>query len=70
MKVLAVKFSENQLGLIGDVSIVVGVDKSKVARAAMQIGLRQIASMVKKDLSKAVDLVVTSDAKSKYSLLD
>ena len=65
MKVLPIKFSDTQALEIKDVVSIVGTDASKVARAAMRLGLAQISNMVSKDLSKAIDLVLVNDARSK-----
>ena len=65
MKVLAVKFSDTQVLRIKDTVEVVGIDASKVARAAMRLGLNQINAMAARDIDKAVDLVLINDARSK-----
>lgn len=65
MKTLGVKFSETQELKIKDISGVVGIDASKVARAAMLLGLQQIQALAARDLDKGIDLVLISDARSK-----
>ena len=65
MKSLGAKFSDTQLLKLKDVSSVVGVDASKLARAALRLGLNQIQSLAARDLDKAVDLVLINDARSK-----
>ena len=65
MKVLNVRFSETQQLKIKDVSDVVDTDYSKVARAAMKLGLAQIQAMAARDVDKAIDLVLINDARSK-----
>ena len=65
MKVLNVRFGDAQQLKIKDVSSVVGVDYSKVARAAMKLGLSQIQAMASRDIDKAIDLVLINDARSK-----
>jgi len=65
MKVLAVKFSDTQVLRIKDTVEVVGIDTSKVARAAMRLGLNQINAMAARDIDKAVDLVLINDVRSK-----
>mgnify|MGYP000164867934 FL=1 len=57
MKVLNVRFSETQQLKIKDVAGVVDLDYSKIARAAMKLGLNQIQAMASRDIDKAVDLV-------------
>lgn len=65
MKVLNVRFSDTQQLKIKDVSSVVDMDYSKVARAAMKLGLAQIQALASRDLDKAIDLVLINDARAK-----
>lgn len=65
MKILPVKFSDTQALKIKDMVEVVEIDASKVARAAMRLGMMQIQSLANKDLDKAKDLVLINDARSK-----
>ncbi len=65
MKSLGAKFSDTQLLKLKDVSGVVGIDGSKLARAALRLGLNQIQAMAARDLDKAKDLVLINDARSK-----
>ena len=65
MKVLNVRFSDTQQLKIKDVSSVVDMDYSKVARAAMKLGLNQIQALASRDLDKAIDLVLINDARAK-----
>ena len=65
MKSLGAKFSDTQLLKLKDISGVVGIDGSKLARAALRLGLMQIQSLAARDLDKAVDLVLINDARSK-----
>tara|TARA_R110002033_G_scaffold166105_1_gene204486 strand:+ start:93 stop:290 length:198 start_codon:yes stop_codon:yes gene_type:complete len=65
MKTLGVKFSDVQILKIKDVVDVVGVDASKVSRAAMKLGLAQIEVLASRDLDKAVDLVLINDVRSR-----
>jgi hypothetical protein len=65
MKVLNVRFSDTQQLKIKDVSGVVDMDYSKVARAAMKLGLNQIQALASRDIDKAIDLVLINDARSK-----
>jgi len=65
MKVLNVRFSEAQQLKIKDVSSVVDLDYSKVARAAMKLGLTQIEALAARDLDKSKDLVLINDARAK-----
>jgi len=65
MKMLPVKFSDTQALKIKDVVEIVGIDTSKVARAALRLGLMQIQSLAARDVEKAIDLVLVNDARSK-----
>lgn len=65
MKTLGAKFSDTQIIVIKDVSNTVDIDASKVARAAMRLGLNQIKSLAARDIDKATDLVLINDARSK-----
>lgn len=65
MKTLGVKFSEAQSLEIKHTAEIVNVLTSKVARAAMRLGLMQIDNMANKDVKKALDLVLVNDARSK-----
>ena len=65
MKMLPVKFSESQTLKIKDVVEVVGIDNSKVSRAALRLGLIQIQALAARDVEKAIDLVLINDARSK-----
>ena len=65
MKTLSVRFSDTQQLKIKDVSGVVDIDYSKVARAAMKLGLTQISALAARDIDKAIDLVLINDARAK-----
>ena len=65
MKTLGVKFSDTQILKIKDVADIVGIDASKLSRAAMKLGLTQIQALAARDLDKAIDLVLINDARSK-----
>ena len=65
MKTLGVKFSDTQVLKIKDLSGVVGIDASKLSRAAMLLGINQIQTLAAVDLDKAIDLVLINDARSK-----
>lgn len=65
MKMLGIQFSDTQALKLKDTALVIGSDSSKVARAAMRLGLMQINALAARDVDKAVDLVLINDAKSK-----
>ena len=62
---LPVKFSDTQALKIKDIVEVVGIDNSKVSRAAMRLGIAQIQALAARDIEKAIDLVLINDARSK-----
>jgi len=65
MKMLGIQFSDTQALKIKDTALVVNSDSSKVARAAMRLGLMQINALAARDIDKAVDLVLINDVKSR-----
>ena len=65
MKMLGIQFSDTQALKIKDTALVVNSDSSKVARAAMRLGLMQINALAARDVGKAVDLVLINDVKSR-----
>ena len=65
MKSLGAKFSDTQLLKLKDVSEAVGIDGSKISRAALRLGLNQIQAMASRDLDKAKELVLINDARSR-----
>lgn len=65
MKVLNVRFSDSQHLKTDDVVNVIGVDFSKVSRAAMRLGIQQIITLAATDPEKAKELVLINDAMSK-----
>ena len=65
MKMLGIQFSDTQALKIKDTALVVNSDSSKVARAAMRLGLMQINALAARDVDKAVDLVLINDVKSR-----
>lgn len=65
MKTLGVKFGDAQVLKIKEVADVVGIDASKLSRAAMRLGLMQVQALAARDLDKAIDLVLINDARSK-----
>ena len=62
---LGIQFSDTQALKIKDTALVVNSDSSKVARAAMRLGLMQINALAARDVGKAVDLVLINDVKSR-----
>ena len=65
MKMLGIQFSDTQALKIKDTAEVVNTSGSKVARAAMRLGLMQINALAARDVGKAVDLVLINDVKSR-----
>jgi len=62
---LPVKFSDTQALKLKDAVDVLGIDNSKVARAALRLGLNQVMALASRDLDKAIDLVLINDVRSK-----
>ncbi len=62
---LGIQFSDTQALKIKDTALVVNSDSSKVARAAMRLGLMQINALAARDVDKAIDLVLINDIKSR-----
>jgi len=65
MKTLSVQFSDVQILKVKDAVEVLGVSNSKIARAAMRLGMQQILALAARDQEKAKELVLINDAKSK-----
>jgi len=65
MKMLPVKFSDTQALKLKDAVDVLGIDNSKVARAALRLGLNQVMALASRDLDKAIDLLLINDVRSK-----
>ena len=65
MKTLSVQFSDVQVLKMKDSVEVLGVSNSKIARAAMRLGMQQILALAARDVDKAKELVLINDAKSK-----
>ena len=66
MKTLSVQFSDVQVLKMKDSVEVLGVSNSKIARAAMRLGMQQILALAARDIDKAKELVLINDAKSKF----
>ena len=65
MEKLNVRFSDTQKLKVGDVSVVIDVDFSSVARAAMALGIQQIITLAAVDKRKAVELVIRKEKRKK-----
>jgi hypothetical protein len=65
MKTLSVQFSDVQILKMKDAVDTLGVSNSKIARAAMRLGMQQILALASRDTGKAKELVLINDAKSK-----
>ena len=66
MKSLGVKFSDKTDLQIKDIASVVDMPNSKIARAAMQIGLMQLKNAAAKDCHNAKSFIAIEDAKSRH----
>lgn len=65
MEKLNVRFSDTQRLRIEDVTVLVDLDFSKVARAAMRLGINQLIALGAVEPGKAKNLVVINDLKAK-----
>ena len=65
MKTLSVQFSDVQILKMKDAVDTLGVSNSKIARAALRLGMQQILALAARDTDKAKELVLINDAKSK-----
>tara|TARA_R110002051_G_C8511253_1_gene466416 strand:- start:228 stop:428 length:201 start_codon:yes stop_codon:yes gene_type:complete len=66
MKLLNVQFSEVQILKIKDAVEVLEITNSKIARAAMRLGMQQILALAARDVDKAKELVLINEAKSRF----
>jgi len=66
MKLLNVQFSEVQILKIKDAVEVLEITNSKIARAAMRLGMQQILALAARDADKAKELVLINEAKSRF----
>lgn len=65
MKMLNVRFSDTQQLKIEDVVDTLGIDFSKISRAAMKLGIEEIVATAAVDPARAKELVLVNDALSK-----
>jgi predicted adenine nucleotide alpha hydrolase (AANH) superfamily ATPase len=65
MKPLNTRFGDSQVLKVNDVSECLDINFSKVARAALKLGLMQITTLAAADKEKAIDLVLINDARAK-----
>ena len=65
MKQLNVRFSETQRLKLSDISGVLNMIDSDVARAALFIGLNEIASMTSKDVDRGIEFASLNAIKAK-----
>lgn len=65
MNKLNVRFGDTQELLLKDAGEVLGLDASKIARAALRLGLNQILSLASRDLDKAKDLTLINEVRAR-----
>ena len=65
MKKLNVRFGDVQELKIKDAVDVLGIDASKIARAALRLGLTQLLSLASRDVDKAVDLALINEVRAR-----
>ena len=65
MNKLNVRFGETQELKIKDVAEVLGLDTSKIARAALRLGITQFLALASKDIDKAIDLALINEVRAR-----
>lgn len=65
MNKLNVRFGETQELKIKDAAEALGLDTSKVARAALRLGISQLLALASRDLDKAVDLALINELRAR-----
>jgi hypothetical protein len=65
MNKLNVRFGDTQALKVNDVVDVLGIDASKVARAALRLGLNQINALAARDIDKAIDLTLINEVRAR-----
>ncbi len=65
MKMLNVRFGDTQNLKIKDAVDVLGLDASKIARAALRLGLNQLLTLAARDVDKAVDLTLINEVRAR-----
>jgi hypothetical protein len=65
MKKLNVRFGDTQELRLKDTSEVLNLDVSKVARAAMLLGINQLLALASRDVAKAVDLALINELRAR-----
>ena len=65
MNKLNVRFGDTQKLKIDDVSEVLGIDNSKVARAALRLGINQLLALASRDVDKAIDLALINEVRAR-----
>jgi|TARA_R110000850_G_scaffold29047_1_gene80459 hypothetical protein len=65
MKKLNVRFGDTQELRLKDTSEVLNLDVSKVARAAMLLGINQLLALASRDVDKAVDLALINELRAR-----
>ncbi len=65
MKKLDVRFGDTQAAKVKDAVDVLGIDASKIARAALRLGLNQLLSLAARDIDKAVDLTLINELRAR-----
>lgn len=65
MNKLNVRFGETQELKIKDAVDVLGIDASKIARAALRLGLTQLLALASRDIDKAIDLALINEVRAR-----
>ena len=65
MKKLNVRFGETQELKVKDAADVLGIDTSKLARAALRLGIDQLLALASRDVDKAIDLALINEVRAR-----
>jgi len=65
MKMLNVRFGDTQAVKVKDAVDVLGLDASKIARAALRLGLDQLLALASRDVDKAIDLTLINEVRAR-----
>tara|TARA_R110002020_G_C16205975_1_gene766640 strand:+ start:652 stop:852 length:201 start_codon:yes stop_codon:yes gene_type:complete len=65
MNKLNVRFGDTQNLRLKDATEVLGLDTSKIARAALKLGLEQLLALASRDIDKAVDLALINEVRAR-----
>jgi hypothetical protein len=65
MNKLNVRFGDTQTLRLKDAVEVLGLDSSKIARAALKLGIEQLLALASRDIDKAIDLALINEVRAR-----